>query len=613
MYTHNTKESTARVRYYKVSGVPDFYPLGKRANATQTLVDEQIGYGSPIKITVHQVDLGSTRNVIVMVSSLGIPPKGDFRLRTAIVETDISYGSAPGSNGEKSFPNVFRKMLPDTLGDLITSLPAKGDSVKFNYSFDENSSWDMAKIELIAFIQSDLTKEVINCGSTFDSNTGISLYQPESHAKDAGTSGAQSFEFNLGNSSSVSETYNYTLSSKSPSDWSAGFTINNAPYTSSAEISINANTIYPAKINITPGAKPGLGVYTLKMKSTTNPSAPYMVATVYILSNVSDLIISNSGYSGNGNGGNASQWQADFANGLFSAGRSSFDTTNEKVFSILFNEHVLDKTKNFYYNVGWTFTCFTDTLVTQLSSILDNGGHLFISGQDIGWDTWDATAGTSAAGTNKTKAFYTNYLNAKFIGDGTSANNSINATAQDPVFGQAPMATISNYYGNDSQGKPYLYPDEISPLGIGTTIFKYNGGSKVAGVRSFNGVYKVVYLAVGLEMLENATIKNQILKLSHDWFYSIVGTEEFDREMLSIGQNFPNPGINETSIPFKNVDHDMMLQLNDIAGRTLAEYPVIKGTTSITINTSAIQSGLYLYRLMYKNFVLPGNLMQVIH
>jgi hypothetical protein len=121
-----------------------------------------------------------------------------------------------------------------------------------------------------------------------------------------------------------------------------------------------------------------------------------------------------------------------------------------------------------------------------------------------------------------------------------------------------------------------------------------------AGVRATNGVYKTVYLAIGIEQLTNTTVKNTILKLSHDWFYGLTSTEEFDHAMaaISMGQNYPNPAQQSTIIPLFNVEQDIILRVTDMTGRIVHEQQVTKNTGYVNLNTSSMESGLYTYSIL---------------
>src|SRR4029079_550242 len=133
----------------------------------------------------------------VTVESWGTPPSGsNWKLRTAIIERNIDYGSPPGTNGEKHFPNVMRKILPNTSGDPIT-FAAQGNSVSFTYSYTEDAVWDMSEIAVVAFVQNDDNHAIENCGTSFDPDASIADPVILTHA---GTIGSpSSFDVNCSN------------------------------------------------------------------------------------------------------------------------------------------------------------------------------------------------------------------------------------------------------------------------------------------------------------------------------------------------------------------------------------------------------------------------------
>jgi len=143
---------------------------------------------------------------------------------------------------------------------------------------------------------------------------------------------------------------------------------------------------------------------------------------------------------------------------------------------------------------------------------LNGCGCLFLSGQDIAWETWDTA--NSPYFTANTQAFFTSYFGCNFAADGGATRTSLTEVATDLVFGTVPSSNIINTV----YGPTYYYPDELTAANGGTAVFKYNGGTKTAGTRNTNGTWKVVYVGVGMEMLGNITAKNEILKWSHDWF-----------------------------------------------------------------------------------------------
>lgn len=611
MYNHNATENDARTQFYGVNGVPHVEMMGNVKEGapgafTQADVDEQFVAGSPIKIEVSEIDQGSTRDVTVIVTTVSAPPSGSFTLRTAIIENPIQYSTPPGNNGETDFPNVFRKMLPSIAGDPIT-LPAVGNSVTFNYTYTEDAAWQMNNIKLVAFVQNNTTKEILNSGSNFDPIVNYNLFTSSSAVQAGTTSAASAFNFTSANNGTASEQFTYTLTSTAPGNWSANFNIGAVTYTSTATVTVAAGATENITVNVTPGSTPAVAKYTLTVSSATNPSSPSMTRSFYVISGVTDLVVSNSGWVGDGTTpGNASNWENDFLSGLQYAGNTGYASTDEVVTAKAIQDNALTGVNNIYFNVGWTFPSLTDDLVAKLTTFLNAGGNLFISGQDIGWDTWDA----NGSGTANTQTFYTNFLGAAYSNDGGTANTQLTTQTSDPIWGNMPNATISN----SVYGSQYFFPDELTATGTGVAIYKYNTSTtKVAGVRNTNGTWKTVYIAPGVEMLSTAAAKNEVIKRAHDWFYGYLSTEEFDKAMLGMGQNFPNPATGITTIPLSNIENAMQLEVVDLTGRVVLNQEIAKGAESVQINTLNLENGLYMYRIVNGSSVSNALPMQVIH
>lgn len=613
MYNHNSAESNDRVAYYNVTGVPDVLLLGNKKEAnpggiSQSDVDYWFSYGSPIRVIVSEVDNGNNRDVTVQVKSVGTPPAGNWVLRTAIVEDPIDYGSPPGSNGETHFPNVFRKMLPGSAGDPVT-LPAVGNSISFNYNYMEDAAWNTANIKVVAWVQNETTKEVLNSGSTGDPVINYTLGHPTSDVSQGTSGNTQTFNLTSGNSGTSTENFVYTLTSDMPGDWTSGFSINSTNYTSTCTLSVNAGATNTIAINVTPGNTPYVGKFTLTVHSADNPSSPEMQSTVYVIANVTDLIVNNSSGVGDGTTtGSAANWGSVFTTGLSYAGNTGFAATDEVVTSKLIQNNQFAGVNNIYLNIGWTFPSFTDAEVAELEDFLDAGGNLFVAGQDIGWDTWDVANGGN--GTANTQSFFTNYLCAAFTNDGSTANTQLTTQTADAIWGPLPNAAILNNHGY--YASTYFYPDELTAAGIGVAIYKYNASTtKVGGVRATNGTWKTVYMGVGMEMLSSSN-SQEIIKRAHDWFYGLLSNEEFDAEM-NTGLCYPNPANDYTIIPMLTTDEDMVLTVTDIHGKQLAAQQVAGGTQQVNLSTGEYAAGMYFYTISVNNKALVKRMFTVAH
>lgn len=173
MNLHNPDEIGFRGRYYNVKQVPRLEMMGNQKYSWPSAfkpVDlaTQLAKQTPIRIDVSQIDNGASRDAIIKISNVGgTVPDGSYYLWVAVIERNINYATPPGTNGETYFPNVFRKLLPDTLG-IIVPMPTAGNSSTHTFTFNEHPVWNMSEIAVLAFVQNTSTKEILNVGSTFD-------------------------------------------------------------------------------------------------------------------------------------------------------------------------------------------------------------------------------------------------------------------------------------------------------------------------------------------------------------------------------------------------------------------------------------------------------------
>lgn len=599
MNAANATEVADRVTYYNVSGVPDVvlqgnYKQGGPASMTQADVDAQFSMGSPIKIEVTEVDNGATRDVTVVVKTIGTAPTGTFKLYTAVVEDPIDYTTAPGSNGELHFPNVFRKMYPSTAGENVTLAPV-GGAVTFNYTYNVDPTWVAANVKVVSFLQETTSKEVLNVGSVGDPMINYTLSNPNNEVSNVAAGTATSFAFTSGNSGSASEDFVYTLTNDAPADWTSNFTIDGNSFGSTATVTSNAGSTANIVVNVTPGATRGVVTYTLTVSSVSNPGSPVMSKKVYVISGVTDLIVNNSGYVGDGaTAGSAANWGAVYTDALAAANNTGYASTNDMVMQKAIDNLAFTGVNNVYYNAGWTFPALTDGVVLALQNFMDGGGNLFISGQDIGWEIADVA--TSGFITPAKTTFFSDYMHATYVADGGTTNSTLTTVSTDPIFSGIASAPINNFYGGT-----YFFPDQINAADTAAkVIFKYGTSARVGGIRAQTANYKMVYICAGMEMLNN-TNSNEILKRAHDWFYGYQGTasvKELESIQAGMGQNYPNPSNGLTSITFENIDQAMNFELADVTGKLVYAQQIAKGTNLIELSTTSFSAGKYVYRLI---------------
>lgn len=595
MYNQNTAENTARTTYYSITGVPSFVTVGNPSHpaaysAWQKQIDDMVEQGSPLKLSVEEQDNGTSREVHVVVTNVGSAQTPALKLRTAIVESEVKYATPPGSNGEKEFPDVFRKMLPNTGGDALPAL-APGESKTFTYTYDIASAWKAEELYVLAFVQNDATKEVLNSGSSRDARGVVSTEQTIAQTPAAQT---KEFSMEISNATDVSQSFILKLNGTAPEGWTASMELNGASYSAGTAFSLDGGMSGELTVQVTPSATSGVGSYTVELLSADEEHIDASLQTVYVISNVTDLLISNE-----------SKWEGQYMTGLATTGKATLGMTSADVFTRAIEGNALNGVRNLYYDIGWTFPALTDARVAALKEFIDNGGNLFIAGQDIGWDQ---SNDANANGTPATRQFYENYLQAQFVEDGSFAYNRLSANPDDEVFGATASSSIVDVYSGN------LFPEVIAPLGSARPIFYYNGSSsKVGALRTTIGESKIVYLGVGIESILDTDVKNSILKTTHDWFEGLITTDvDFDERMRNLLAR-PNPASDVLDIPVAVSPREVTLRVSGVAGVTLLEQQVPAGASTVRLSAGTLASGVYFYSVVDGNTIVHTGSFTVRH
>lgn len=595
MYSENPAASNTRVNYYGITGVPTVvlqgnYKKGLPGIMTMDDVTHITSQSSPVKITVTDVDNGTTHDVTVRIKSVGTPPTGSFRLLNVIIERNIWYTTPPGTNGETYFPNVMRYILPTNSGTLIT-LPAQGSEAVYTYSYTEDPDWNMAEIGVVSFLQHATTKEILNAGSTFDEVQNALLAAPSDRAVDAPAGQTIAFPFSVGNGGDASEQFVLTVISDAPSDWSMSLLADGLPLSTPATLSLQAGEWKNLSLEVVPSATPAFANYEITVSSVDNPLAPSLKTTVHVVSGITDLIVNNAGTNGV-TPGNASLWEADYINGLVYSNNTSFDAVLHPHVVTAWKHGSMQQVKHLYFNVGWTFPGLPEDMVTMLAEFLNAGGNVLISGQDVAWETFD-NANSPYASANK-QNFLKTYFKVNFSSDGNTSNNPLTANMND-LYTSVPSAPINAYYGSS-----YFYPDQLKLMTGGIPIFYYNNlTTKIAGIRAASGTYKTVFLGVGLEMIGTTNDRNNIIKTTHDWFHGLIGDEDWTHA-FSAFQAFPQPAASVLRLQLPQSSG--RLEAFDVFGRLIHHEELSTPTTLREWDISSWASGQYVVRFRNNDF-----------
>ncbi len=613
MNAYNKDDVAARVTYYSVNGVPDMVMLGNKyrggpSGVSQEILNRAASEGSPLRIRVKESTTGSTRNVTVDVATVGQIGSAGLRIRVAAVESDISYPTAPGSNGEKDFPNVFRRFINTPAGEEFTPA-AIGNINTLNFSYELDAVWNADKIFTVVWIQYESTKEVINAGAAMI--PAVELISNSTMFEKGAPQSATNFSLGVVNLGEADVNVRLKFTPKQNSDWNAAFSVNGTPVADEVTIPVTAGATVPLTVDVTPGGSAGLSEYAVSMDIPAEPLLTPQYALLNVISNVTDLLVHNENAWGSGPGGAAKDYEAAYMDGLNQTGSSTIAVSSAGLFQRGWTLGKLSDVKHVYYNCGWGFPAITAELATAFMGLMNAGGNLQVSGQDVGWDTYDQSGHGSAA----SRSLYRNYLFANYKNDGTATNTLVNMVVTDPLFGAVGTFQLQNVYGNDTQGNPLFYPDQVSPTPEGVQLGWFNADQTAgAGIRGAKNNYKSVYFTFAMEQVVNSAVRNDLMKLTWQWFHGVISSTEFDGAVsgLMLGQNYPNPVADATVVPFEAASRDRVLHVYDMVGRLVSLYDVPATSTQLRIDAQSLRPGMYSYRLIDNGRVVASKAMQIV-
>ncbi len=582
MHDANPAPVQSRVDYYSVTGVPSMIMNGRdiggpSAADQAAMIDAQLN-PSALQVTVSETEnADGGRDVVVSVTTKSEMTEGDLVLRTAIVEREVSYASAPGTNGETFFPNVYRASLNDMAGTAIEA-PAMGETTSWDFSYDIDPTWVDGEMYVIAWVQDDDTKQVINSGSSLD--PGYAIIPMSDSFKEAGE---EASEFSATVEAIGTGSYEISLVSTQPDDWSATMNVGGEMAGSSTVLDMEAGDQVEIQVMVEAGTTPAVGQYDITVAEVGNEDFDAQSTVNNVISNVWDLVITN--------GAESSGFTTMYSAGLTDAENVYNAEVDYQTYLRGTNQQALGSVRNLYFNVGWTFPSLTNDKVAAFKDFLDNGGNMLIAGQDIGWES-----GTEGYNTPETLDFYNNYMHANYIDDGGTGNASLTPVESDEIFGDMGASDIQDMYDGN------YYPDEIEVIGDDASAFMtYNGEDRACGSRVDNGTYKLVYLGVGIEMIADEAVRSDFMTRTHNWFYAGITDDpttppstgvDIETTTADAVNVYPNPSTDVINIATEGGTTLTQVQLFDITGQ-LVKSLELESVVNASLDVSDLPTGIY--------------------
>ena len=505
----------------------------KYATAVQRIIKEpaiaNIGFTSDYNPETREL----TVNVeVYYVENMPFGQESNF-INIAITESGI-VGYQAGASSNYTHNRVLRHLVTGQWGDEISGMKA-GDLITKTYTYTLNENWVASNCNLVVFISESRQDIITGVGSTLINGSHNGEISPdygriyvENSLQGGDVDETSEFELTIINGNESVAEFNIIPDFKAPEDWQVWYEINDEEFTDNTVISIDGDEIQIVIIKVRPGETAGSAQCRLFISSVQQPTMPQKMTEVFVISGVENLIVNGSGTNTNVV---SEDYEIFYTESLTRAGCNTFGAIPGYVLQQAFEENMLVGVKSIFMNIGYTIPVLTVGQTLKIRNFIDEGGNLFISGQDIGKDIM-AIGGFSTSSTQK--SFFQNYLGAAYVNAGNDQNNSVQFL-DDDVFGGIAEASITDPYGEG------LKPDNIVRHGTSIEFAKF-ANNRAAGLRNVVNGGKIVYIPFGLEQVQNVAIRDSIIKRTYVWF-----NQEDIEENSIIGFNdnninvYPNP------------------------------------------------------------------------
>ena len=233
-------------------------------------------------------------------------------------------------------------------------------------------------------------------------------------------------------------------------------------------------------------------------------------------------------------------------------------------------------------------------------SYLQNGGRLFVSGSEIGWDL-------DEKGSAYDRDFYNQYLKADYLADDSQSYT---------VYGAAgsPFDGLTLHFDDGSHGVYAVgYPDVLTTLSGSSGALNYDTGDMAAVY--FEGLFpqgakagKLFNMAFPFETIYDESERNALMAKIVDFFDldvpSALAEEASVPRRFALYGNAPNPFNGQTKIRFAVPGAgSLCFRVFNTLGQEAFRRSIVyarAGNQEILFTSDKVPSGCFFYRLTFK-------------
>jgi len=577
MHLNDLTDNDSRVAYYGISGVPavtfngcNYFEPASIPQLEATF-DSCESIMSPVALTVSRIVNGSTVSVHVAIHPVAdLSSYTTLHLRVAAAE---SFVPGPGPNKEARYIHVMRQMMPNDNGTLVRL--GTGDT-SFDFTYPLKAAYNAANMYEVAFLQNDADHNVLQAGT----DQPEIILTPQSNAELVQRTSNSTADLPFTLSSTFANAISATVTFYPTSSTVWPMAVNGTALSGTQSISLSGNQAQPLDVTVTIGS----GAYMSGILAVSTVQNGDTVVASYPIKVISP------------------------------AAKVAFVDVSQDSFRTSYTQATLDQlnlpyvplTSNEAESIdGWSATTFPEMVIVankwiitgndkpRVTQYLQSGGHLFVTGGEIGFGLADP----NSTPTDRDENFLENTLHATYVRD-SAGPQTVHGVTNDPITGTFANTDINIYALNvDASAGSLNQPDEIKPANGSIPIFYYGSGTaQCGGIRWKSAGSMLAYLSFGLQNLaaaDRASITTDIFK----WFESASAVGSSAPNALSIGTNYPNPFTNSTWLTYDLAqDGPVRISIVDARGAEVAvalDQFQNAGPHIVSLDTKALAPGVY--------------------
>ena len=562
-------------------------------------MNQRYNVPATVSITLDKTYNKTTRELDATVNVTALEDlTGEYKMNMILLEDGLVYsqtgnGSCPGGS-DYVHHHVVRAMINGALGDALNGGNPwnTGEMISKNvqYTVPSNFVADSCQLVVLVYeVQSPLYNGEIQQAEkyTLVSPDYVATITPTSPDVIADNNTTAEFTTVLHNEGLLDDMYYIDLTIDGPGGWTGEYTTVNGTFPlgqiDSVEVTAGDSTIITVSVN--PNGIDGFGKSQLGFASKNSPGLIGSALLRNVTTTGVDILVVDASIEGYGD--------------LIS---NSLDDVYTGTYGVVSREalQVPAVDLSHFILITWSAGIATPVFYTEevdaLQNYIDNGGRLFINGQDIGADIFEPGGNSQFA-----QSFYNNYLHANYEAD-VGSSFLINGYDGDPITDGITFVLGSVYDRS---------PDQISPYdNDATPVLKFLNGPNVAGIRAATTNSRIVYFGLGLEQIDDVAIRDTLISRIVNWLKEgvVVSVPEDNSVARSfyLGQNYPNPFNPATNIVYSvSKRSPVTIKVYDLTGREVAVLVnEVKdaGMYQVNFNARNLSSGVYFYKMVAGEF-----------